>query len=228
MRPGPGNRRTRTTARLLSAAFTVFAAKGYGRVSIEDVCAAAGYTRGAFYSNFGSLGALFHALYEERAAVLCRRVTAVLHEARTGAAPAMTERVSEVLLSEPRWLLLEADFRAYSARRPEAARAHRDARRRLAETIAGGLTAHRASAPAGHEEAVRAVLEAYDAVTAQLLLDGDAERARERLAYLLSALTGRGEDGAGRRAGPGRAGQSLPGCGSRAAGRDRSAAAGSP
>ncbi|MFD5460882.1 TetR family transcriptional regulator, partial [Streptomyces olivaceus] len=36
-------RRVRTRANLLDAAFEVFAAKGFGRVSIEEVCDAAGY-----------------------------------------------------------------------------------------------------------------------------------------------------------------------------------------
>src|SRR4051812_43485372 len=44
-------RRAETRARLLAAAFRVFAAKGYGPARIDDVCAEAGYTRGAFYSN---------------------------------------------------------------------------------------------------------------------------------------------------------------------------------
>src|SRR5690606_3739844 len=60
-------RRVRTRTNLLAAAFTVFAAKGFGRVSIEEICEAAGYSRGAFYSNFASLDELFFALYRERA-----------------------------------------------------------------------------------------------------------------------------------------------------------------
>ncbi len=47
-------RRLRTRARLLDAAFTVLAAKGFGHVSIEEICEAADYTRGAFYSNFAA------------------------------------------------------------------------------------------------------------------------------------------------------------------------------
>jgi AcrR family transcriptional regulator len=42
-------RRAETRARLLDAAFGVFATRGFGRASIEEVCEAAGYTRGAFY-----------------------------------------------------------------------------------------------------------------------------------------------------------------------------------
>ena len=41
-----------TRTRLLDAAETLFAASGIGQTSIEEICEAAGYSRGAFYSNF--------------------------------------------------------------------------------------------------------------------------------------------------------------------------------
>lgn len=41
-----------TRQRLLDAALTVFTKKGYVAASVEGIAAAAGYTRGAFYSNF--------------------------------------------------------------------------------------------------------------------------------------------------------------------------------
>ncbi|TKC90279.1 TetR/AcrR family transcriptional regulator [Trinickia terrae] len=41
-----------TRQRLLDAALTIFSKKGYVAASVEDIAAAAGYTRGAFYSNF--------------------------------------------------------------------------------------------------------------------------------------------------------------------------------
>ncbi|MGU7778869.1 TetR/AcrR family transcriptional regulator [Burkholderia sp. PU8-34] len=46
-------RRNQTRERLLSAAQLVFSKKGCVAASVEDIAAAAGYTRGAFYSNFG-------------------------------------------------------------------------------------------------------------------------------------------------------------------------------
>lgn len=55
-------RRGETRARLIDSAFHVFADKGYGHVTIEDVCEAAGYSRGAFYSQFQSLEELFFIL----------------------------------------------------------------------------------------------------------------------------------------------------------------------
>lgn len=45
-------RRAETRERLLAAAHTHFIGKGYAATSIEDIACAAGYTRGAFYSNF--------------------------------------------------------------------------------------------------------------------------------------------------------------------------------
>src|ERR1017187_3423671 len=51
--------REQTQQRLLDAAQSVIAKKGLAGTSVEDIAAAAGYTRGAFYSNFRSKGDLF-------------------------------------------------------------------------------------------------------------------------------------------------------------------------
>ena len=51
--------RDQTTQRLLDAAQKLIARKGLSDASVEDIAEAAGYTRGAFYSNFNSKGDLF-------------------------------------------------------------------------------------------------------------------------------------------------------------------------
>lgn len=51
--------REQTTQRLLDAAEKVIASEGLDAASVENICAAAGYTRGAFYSNFSSKEDLF-------------------------------------------------------------------------------------------------------------------------------------------------------------------------
>jgi AcrR family transcriptional regulator len=51
--------RDQTTQRLLDAAQKLIARKGLSATSVEDIAEAAGYTRGAFYSNFNSKGDLF-------------------------------------------------------------------------------------------------------------------------------------------------------------------------
>ena len=51
--------RENTRARLLDAAAQVFAEVGLDGASVEAVCERAGFTRGAFYSNFESKDELF-------------------------------------------------------------------------------------------------------------------------------------------------------------------------
>ncbi|MFJ2886998.1 TetR/AcrR family transcriptional regulator [Streptomyces sp. NPDC087305] len=187
-------RRVRTRANLLDAAFGVFAAKGFGRVSIEEVCEAAGYSRGAFYSNFGSLDELFFALYRDRAELIADQVAGALALDGPGLdVPAAVDRVTDVLLLDRDWLLVKTDFLVHAARDPAVAQTLLDHRARLRGAIAERLTRAR-----GHtrlpavlgdiDGAAHAVIAAYDGVTTQLLLDKDAERARSWLRQLLTAL----------------------------------------
>jgi TetR/AcrR family transcriptional repressor of nem operon len=50
--------RTPTRAKLLDAAFDLFRARGYSATSVDDLCAAAGVTKGAFFHHFASKEAL--------------------------------------------------------------------------------------------------------------------------------------------------------------------------
>ena len=187
-------RRGRTRARLLDAAFTVFAAKGYGRVSIEEVCEAAGYSRGAFYSNFATLDELFFALYRQRADVIADQVAGALALDGPGLdVPAAVDRVTEVLLLDRDWLLVKTDFLVHAARHPAVARTLLEHRARLRGAITERLARARGhtALPAvlgGTEGAAAAVVAAYDGVTVQLLLDQDTDTARVWLGHLLTAL----------------------------------------
>jgi len=55
-----------TRAALLDAAARVIVRRGLGAASVEEIAAEAGFTRGAFYSNFASKDELFAALLQER------------------------------------------------------------------------------------------------------------------------------------------------------------------
>ncbi|MFD3837909.1 TetR/AcrR family transcriptional regulator [Streptomyces sp. NPDC058642] len=193
-------RRVRTRANLLDAAFAVFAAKGFGRVSIEEVCEAAGYSRGAFYSNFDSLDELFFALYRQRADLIADQVSGAL--ALDGPdldVPAAVDRVTDVLLLDRDWLLVKTDFLVYAAREPAVAQTLLEHRERLRRAIS-----ERLARAQGHtalpavlgdlDGAAHAVVAAYDGVTVQLLLDRDLERARAWLGQLLTALLTDGSD----------------------------------
>ncbi|MFC7788528.1 TetR/AcrR family transcriptional regulator [Microbacterium sp. MAHUQ-60] len=77
--------RENTRARLLEAAAQVFAEVGLEGATVEAVCERAGFTRGAFYSNFESKDELFLTL------------AASVGEARLNA---VRERVSELVSAE--------------------------------------------------------------------------------------------------------------------------------
>src|SRR6478736_1176070 len=62
-----------TRDRLFEAAARVFEAEGIGGASIEAIAAAAGYTRGAFYSNFKSKDELIIAMLEDHVEQSIRR-----------------------------------------------------------------------------------------------------------------------------------------------------------
>lgn len=57
--------RAETRHRLLEAAATTFGSKGISATTIEEICAEAGFSRGAFYSNFKAKDELVLELLEE-------------------------------------------------------------------------------------------------------------------------------------------------------------------
>src|SRR5271166_4734292 len=61
----PERRRQQTREHLLQAAAQVFAERGFHGASLDEVAAAAGFTKGAVYSNFKNKEDLFLALLED-------------------------------------------------------------------------------------------------------------------------------------------------------------------
>jgi AcrR family transcriptional regulator len=63
-----------TRRHLLEAAAIVFAQKGFHAATLDEAAAAAGFTKGAVYSNFKSKDDLFLALFDDRIErQFCRR-----------------------------------------------------------------------------------------------------------------------------------------------------------
>jgi AcrR family transcriptional regulator len=144
MPKGTTKRRPETRQRLLDAALEVFAEKGFHGARIEDVCAAAGYTRGAFYSNFKTKDELFFTLFDAHALrvleVLGRQAEAL------GERPPTLQDIATAMADidehERVWYLVSTEFTLHAIRVPETARvlAEHDARlRRAAVTLLVGL-----------------------------------------------------------------------------------------
>ncbi|MFE0460686.1 TetR/AcrR family transcriptional regulator [Kitasatospora sp. NPDC058965] len=142
MPKGVTGRRPRTRAALLAAALATYAEHGFHAATIEQVCERAGFTRGAFYSNFSSKEELFLALFDQHS----ERVLAGVAE-RIEALPAgeVTLRslvgiLAEIEPAERDWYLVTTEFTLHAIRDPQAAwvLAQHDAR--LRATLARGLT----------------------------------------------------------------------------------------
>ncbi|RJO73525.1 TetR/AcrR family transcriptional regulator [Nocardia panacis] len=111
-------RRAQTRDRLLGAAYEVFAEEGFGRATVEQVCERAGFTRGAFYSNFGSLDELFLAMWESRSARLLADVRTAVEEMGEwhGTLRAAIERLVKVVPVDEAWFRITAEFTAHALR----------------------------------------------------------------------------------------------------------------
>ncbi|GAA1862944.1 TetR/AcrR family transcriptional regulator [Myceligenerans crystallogenes] len=147
-------RRERTRARLLDAAYAVFARDGIKGASIEVICETAGFTRGAFYSNFDSKEALFLALADR----LKRRQLAALESAAHSLDPetieggrihrdAIAHVLGAMVAEKPddarQWTMLHAELQLLAmrdARVAELVAAHDSAvRQEVSELLAGIL-----------------------------------------------------------------------------------------
>ena len=133
--PRVTRRRAQTRSRLLAAAAEVFAEKGFGRSTVEDVCNRAGFSRGAFYSNFLSLDELFIALYSDRAttvvAAAVAAVTATRADAGSLSAETMMARAVATLPVSRESQLINLEFTAHALRHPEVAATFAVQRRQL-------------------------------------------------------------------------------------------------
>ncbi|MFI6365362.1 TetR/AcrR family transcriptional regulator [Nocardia sp. NPDC050630] len=114
-------RRIETRKRLLTAAYQVFAEEGFGRASVERVCERAGFTRGAFYSNFTSLDELFLAMWEQRSAAMIAGIRATFDGFSVdGVADirAAVERLDRAVPIDEDWFRITAEFTSHALRTP--------------------------------------------------------------------------------------------------------------
>ncbi len=139
-------RRTQTRERLVAAAIEVFAEKGVVGAAVEEICDRAGFTRGAFYSNFGSKDELCLAAVEQE---VDRNLNAT-HEA-IDSLPDLAGRDLDALLdaavalflraqrSDRVSILASAELRLYAARSDDFRQDYRRLVDRVSEAFAALL-----------------------------------------------------------------------------------------
>ncbi|MFF9854214.1 TetR/AcrR family transcriptional regulator [Streptomyces litmocidini] len=116
-------RRLETNERLLDAAEKAFAQHGFHGVSIGELCARAGYTTGAFYSNYASKDELFLALFTRHSEAVLKQLGEAVDQALASGDPLATfiELASVVDEETQTWFLISTEFTLYAIRNPEVA-----------------------------------------------------------------------------------------------------------
>ncbi|MGO1972160.1 MAG: TetR/AcrR family transcriptional regulator [Propionibacteriaceae bacterium] len=133
-------RRTDVRAQVLAAATRAFESSGYQATTIADIATAAGFTKGAVYSNFGGKPELFGRVCAERFAhwslTLINSFEAPDGSDRQG----LVDDLTALVTGEVRWPLLLAEFRHIAQVDAELASAYAEIREQqrndLAEILA--------------------------------------------------------------------------------------------
>jgi AcrR family transcriptional regulator len=196
--------RAQTRADLLDAAARVFAAQGFHAASVDQVAEAAGYTKGAVYSNFSSKEELFLELLDrhldQAIGLLEQLVFEVAPEAR---AERFAQEHQRLAVLDRDWYLLEAEFLLYAARNAQVRDRVTARQRRTHQRITAIARRHlddldipEEVLPAG--ELARVLMATADGLTQAALADDEVAADAGRLlvtaaeALIRDALTRRG------------------------------------
>ncbi len=147
-------RREATRERVLDAAREVFAERGVIGGTVEEICERAGFTRGAFYSNFADKDELLAALVRREQGRLLDQITTRLTIAADAArserrpeATVFSDLVEQFLASLPwdrQFSLVQTELEIHAIRDPDASAPFRESdaafRGRLARFIADAAT----------------------------------------------------------------------------------------
>ncbi|GAA1690780.1 hypothetical protein GCM10009765_45330 [Fodinicola feengrottensis] len=97
----PQRREAERVARFVDAGLEVFGTQGFHAATVDAVCAAAGLTKRYFYRGFGSMEALFHAVYLRCADSFMRMAMSVVDDPSTDALACLNQFLAEIE-SDPR------------------------------------------------------------------------------------------------------------------------------
>jgi AcrR family transcriptional regulator len=114
-------KQARTRAKLMRSAGKLFCRHGLEQASVDEIAQDAGYTKGAFYSNFKSKEELFLAMLDQKFGEEIKRIEAALKtdESPDEVARHAGEDLMRFMRSDPEWERLYLEFVAYAGRNDE-------------------------------------------------------------------------------------------------------------
>jgi AcrR family transcriptional regulator len=130
-------RKAQTRADLLAAARRVFLERGFHGATLDEIAEAAGYTKGAVYSNFDGKDALFLAVLDEHQVQRAKLFAGFLFDEPTPEDVYRT--VARLMLEadarEPEWSPLVSEFLTYATRDSSLRAAVSEVRERFLEAV---------------------------------------------------------------------------------------------
>ena len=129
-------RRQATRDRVLGAASEVFAERGFHGATVEDICERAGFTRGAFYSNFSSKDDLVVELSRRHSEALVDRIRRASKREHASADEVLRDVFAALADdSRERWLVLTTEFTLHAIRDADARRTWAAQQRRVRDEL---------------------------------------------------------------------------------------------
>lgn len=204
-------RRAQTRDKLIDAAIAVFGERGILAASVEEICERADFTRGAFYSNFGSMDDLVLALLKREGAAEMARAEQVINSITQ--APDVGEKVSaetriQMAVSalsraqsdDRAKILVLRELRTYAVRNPQVRAGYLEfdgqCRREMAELVAGALGFVDLEFVLPAEQAIEIISSVFDHAIFESLLQqskteskADLDSSLDLLLPLLNAIT---------------------------------------
>lgn len=171
-------RRQKTRAKIVGAAVELFFARGVASASVEEISEHAGFTRGAFYSNFADKDALVVAVAEESCGRIVDTAPAVLERiaASNPEPPVDDARSREIVLAtvlemlegpaiDHRLVIVIRDLELYALRTPSLAKAIQEVQdecaRYFSGVVAQGLVISGRELIVDPEDAIEYVMAAF-------------------------------------------------------------------
>jgi AcrR family transcriptional regulator len=133
-------RKAQTRSDLIAAGHRVFVERGFHAATLDDIADAAGYTKGAVYSNFRGKDDLFLALldehYERRVRAHCELMLGLDLDDPEETWRAIARIMIEAYERDPAWWTLVSDFSTHAARHPQTRVRLRELRERFIGSMA--------------------------------------------------------------------------------------------
>ncbi|KAA0016310.1 TetR/AcrR family transcriptional regulator [Antrihabitans cavernicola] len=178
-------KRAATRERLLDAALDVFAEEGLGRATVEQICERAGFTRGAFYSNFDNLDELALTMWRRSSERMTAGLRAGLTHLQLDGTSQLDDSIRRLVDAIPlneKWYRISAEFTAHALRTPPLEQAVLEQERAVLDAIMPLFEATAAQSGLRITDSNafgRALVAVHDGTLLQCLLEPDSEVLRQ-------------------------------------------------